>query len=236
MRTTLGASKCVGILGGMGPYATIDFQRSILMYTDANRESDHLRVLVDNNPKIPSRTRAYLTGDVDPVPYMKNGVVGLASSGADFIVVPCNSAHHFLPEVFDGLGIDYLSIVDVTTAKVVEKCYSKVGILAGEVTVGEQLYDKNLRPHGIEAVNVSGNRQKMVRDVIEDVKIGNTSDGTRTILGELVSDLIAKGAEAVIFGCTELQAVSGSDGFAVPIVDSVDQLARATVARALGST
>ena len=91
--------KVVGILGGMGPFATVDFYKQILLATHAKKDWEHLRILIDSNVKIPSRTRAILYGEESPAPAMVKSINNLTRIGADFVVVPCNSAHYFYKEV-----------------------------------------------------------------------------------------------------------------------------------------
>ena len=225
-------SKTIGVLGGMGPYATLDFLRLILDLTTAKRESEHYRVIVDSNPKIPSRTRAYLFGDADPVPMMRESVLNLMHAGADFIVLPCNSAHYFLPRVFDGISIKVVDMVESTSGVIIQHGWKKVGVLAGEVTVGSQLYERYLTPNDVCVVHVSEDEQKGVRRIIEDVKNNKISIQTRTIFADLIDTLIKNGAQSIILGCTELQAIVRDLKLNIPIIDSLEVLARAAIAEA----
>ncbi len=99
----------VGILGGMGPYATLAFYQCILDNTPAQKDWEHLRLIIDSNPKIPSRTRAFLFGEADPVPMMARSAKSLQEAGADFVVLPCNSAHYFLPRVREIVDVPFLA-------------------------------------------------------------------------------------------------------------------------------
>lgn len=225
-------SKTIGVLGGMGPYATLDFLRLILDLTGATKESEHFRVVVDSNPRIPSRTRAYLFGDADPVPMMRESVTNLRHAGADFIVLPCNSAHYFLPRVMEGAPFPVVDMIESTSKVVVQQGWQTVGVLAGEVTVGAGLYEKYLTPHGISVVQVNAEEQKFVRKIIEDVKNNEITSQTGSSLAPLIDILVKNGAQSVILGCTELQAVIRDLKVNIPIVDSLEVLARAAIAEA----
>ena len=225
-------TRTIGVLGGMGPYATLDFLRLILDLTGADKDWDHIRVIVDNNPKIPSRTRAYLFGETDPVPKMSNGIRNLIKAGADFVVVPCNSAHYFLGRVFDDIKVPFVDMVESTAKEVLGRGWTKVGLLAGEVTVGAGLYEKILNPKGVEVIQVNGDEQILVRSVIEDVKKCEITAQTKQVMGKLFGSLTSRGAQSILLGCTELQAVVNGLNPGVPIVDSLEILARESIKEA----
>lgn len=225
-------SKTIGVLGGMGPYATLDFIRLLLDTTGAERECDHFRIVVDSNPKIPSRTRAYLFGEADPAPMMIESALNLIRAGADFIVLPCNSAHFFLPKVLESVDVSVIDMIGATAEVIINKNWKKVGVIAGEVTVGARLYESYLNPEKIDVVHVNIEEQKIVRRIIEDVKSNVITDQTSVLLSNLITTLNERGAEAIILGCTELQAVKCNLQLNVPIIDSLAVLARAAISHA----
>ena len=102
--------KSVGIIGGMGPMATADLFRKITALTKAGKDSEHIRVYIDSNPEIPDRTAAILQGGPDPVPAMVDALVNLEACGADCIVMPCNTAHYFLPRLREETGITVILV------------------------------------------------------------------------------------------------------------------------------
>ena len=91
--------KSIGILGGMGPLATADLLRKIVLVTRAEKDGDHVRVYIDDNPRIPDRTAAILSGGESPLPQMTDSLEKLEKCGASCIIMPCNTAHYFLPEL-----------------------------------------------------------------------------------------------------------------------------------------
>jgi aspartate racemase len=225
----------VGVIGGMGPYATLAFLQCLLGNTPADKDWDHLRTIVDNNPKIPSRTRAFLFGESDPVPMMAESARGLVKAGADFIVVPCNSAHYFLPRVQDLCQVPFLNMIDVTAEAVLAANHTVVGVLAGEVTVQGTLYEQRLHRHGVEVLQVSDEQQKSVRLVIEHGKRNIVTEETRGHMQALMDSLHSRGSQAIILGCTELPIVTQTMAASGPLIDSLDILAKATVRRARGA-
>jgi len=108
--------KVVGVIGGMGPDATVDFMSRVIAFTEATRDQDHVRMLVDNNPAVPCRQEALLRDGKDPGPVLAGMARGLETAGADFLVMPCNTAHAFADVVRDAVSIPLLSIVDTTVA------------------------------------------------------------------------------------------------------------------------
>ena len=129
--------KVIGILGGMGPEATLDLFQKIIEFTDASKDQDHLRVIIDSNPKIPDRTEAILGRGEDPVPMMVRSVHALERAGASFVVIPCVSAHFFLEELRSQVDIPILSIFDETANYLIRNFpdLKTVGVLASTGTV-----------------------------------------------------------------------------------------------------
>src|SRR3982751_789037 len=123
------SEKVVGVIGGMGPEATVDFMRRLVARTPARDDADHLHVLVDNNPKIPSRIAALIEGTgEDPTPVLCAMARGLQAQGADFLVMPCNTAHFYLPAIAASVSIPMLDMVQLAIAKLAGA--GKVGLLA----------------------------------------------------------------------------------------------------------
>src|SRR5687767_7815525 len=108
-------ARTIGILGGMGPAATVELMSRIIKRTAAKDDRDHIRMLVDNNPKVPSRIAAIIEGTgADPLPELKRMASGLQLAGADFLVMACNTAHYYQAELAASVDIPFLSILDVT--------------------------------------------------------------------------------------------------------------------------
>ncbi len=130
--------KVVGVIGGMGPDATVDFMSSVIAFTDAAQDQDHVRMLVDNNPAVPCRQQALLGNGEDPGPVMARMARGLEAAGADFLVMPCNTAHAFADAVRSAASIPLLSIVDVTVAAC--SGHALVGMLATRGCLEARVY------------------------------------------------------------------------------------------------
>ena len=223
-------SKTVGVLGGMGPDATADLMSRVIRATPAEKDQDHLRMLVDNNPHVPNRQEALLRGGEDPGPALASMARGLAAAGADFLVMPCNTAHAFADAITAAVDIPLVSIIDVT----VEACgdATAIGVLAtdGCITSGE--FQAALAGRGKQAVLPDEAETRTLMSLITRIKAGDTGAEVADGMRDLAGALVARGAELIIAGCTEIPLVLDADRVDVPLVSSTDALARATVAMA----
>ncbi|CAK0757092.1 aspartate racemase [Gammaproteobacteria bacterium] len=222
----------VGVIGGMGPYATLSFFKCLLDNTPSKKDRDHLHVIIDNNPKIPSRTRAFLFNKDDPVPAIVKSANSLKFAGADFLVMPCNSAHYFLERVREQVDIPFINMIEKTCREVLILGPKSVGVLAGEVTVKGRLYEQFLEKYGIKVLQVSDKEQVTVRNIIEEVKNNSVTSNTRKHFQELLGILEEMGADVIVLGCTELPFVVEGISTSLPIVDSAEALAKAVVRNA----
>ncbi|KGN34319.1 aspartate racemase [Knoellia sinensis KCTC 19936] len=227
----------VGILGGVGPMATVYFMQRILAMTDADRDQDHVDMLVWNHASIPDRT-AYIVGDSDesPGPVMAEDARQLEAAGATFIAVPCNTARAFLDEVQAAVEIDVLDIVaeTVTAAQTAVPDLTTIGILATDGTLRSRIYHDTAIERGLTPVEPDDVVQKDVMSMIYDgVKAGMPVERER--FDAAVAHLRARGAQAIVLGCTELSILQTDLKVEDPdVVDSLDALAAQTVIRAGG--
>lgn len=216
----------VGILGGYGPYATADFYKLILDSTSAEKDWDHLHVIIDSNPKIPSRARAYLFNEESPLSYMIEGIDRLKNAGADFFVCPCNSAHYFLQQQKE-FSLPFMDMTELVVEEVLKNKKNKIGVIGSEVTVGGKIYDKPLNSKGIEVLHVDD--LSMVRKVIEYGKHNKDLADGKVLLLNLIDELKSKGAEGIIYACTELSIVLPSEEVDFLIFDTGKILAQSVI-------
>ena len=225
------AEKTIGIIGGMGPYATLEFFRYLLDATPVRKDWEHVHIIIDNNPKTPSRTRAFLYEEASPVPMMRESALRLMNAGADLLTLPCNSAHYFMPEVLKDIDAPFVNMVDETAKVIQQEGYGKGGLLGGEVTTKAGLYEQRLDKTGIEVLHVGESRQNLVNGLIEDAKLDRVGKATFSTMEALVKFLRTEGAEAIILACTELPMITKAMDNDCDIVDSLDCLTRAVLAR-----
>jgi aspartate racemase len=228
--------KIVGILGGMGPEATVDLFQKILRVTPAKRDQDHLRILIDCNSKIPDRNDAALHGGEDPFPILRDSALGLEKAGADLIAIPCNAAHCWHREVQGCVRIPILHIMEAT-ADYLKTRYPevrRVGLLAAPVTVRMGLYQRALEGRGLAAVLPDAPSQERVLEVIRAVKAGQLGEEVRRMIRAEGEQLAAQGAQAAVAGCTEIPIVLQEGDLSSPVVDATLALALRVVREARG--
>jgi len=240
--------KVIGILGGMGPEATLDCFGKIIRNTPAQKDQDHLRIVIDSNPKIPDRTAAIIANGESPLPLVIEGCRALERAGADFIIIPCVSVHFFIKEIRQQCNLPVISIFDAVAdaVKKEQPDVKTVGLLATTGTVQAGLFQQRLVEDGVITVLPDDGVQSRIMAAIYDIKNSLPSRTRAEITADLVAaaeTLIARrpdGAQAIIAGCTEIPLALGQEHLPVPYFDSLTILARAAILRAgvspIGST
>ncbi|MDH7478067.1 MAG: amino acid racemase [Candidatus Bathyarchaeota archaeon] len=228
--------KVIGILGGMGPDATADLFIRIIRETPAKKDQEHLRVIMDSNPKIPDRTAAILGEGPSPLPEMIKTAKNLEKTGVDFIVMPCITAHHYYEDLKGSVKIPILNMVELT-AHTISKNFpkaEKAGLLGTTGTVKSMLFDKALNKFGVEMVYPSKAFQNMIMKAIYDyIKAGKILEGKKFVV-DVANHLIKLGADIIICGCTETSLVLKNGDLTKPVVDPMQILAQTIVKVALG--
>ena len=220
--------KTVGVLGGMGPDATVDFMSKVIAATPAEKDQDHLRLLVDSNPHVPNRQEALLRGGEDPGPALAAMAKGLEAAGADFLVMPCNTAHAFRGAIVEAVEIPLVSIIDVS----VDACEgaTAVGILATDGCIASGVFQEAFASRGqVTVLPDEGELQELMR-LVTRIKAGDQGADVSAGMRSLADALVARGAQTIIAGCTEIPLVLKPEVLDVPLVSSTDVLAAATVA------
>jgi aspartate racemase len=228
--------KTVGVIGGMGPEATVEFLRRLVVATPARDDSDHIRVLVDNNPKIPSRIAALIEGTgEDPLPVLVAMARGLEAQGADFLVVPCNTAHHYLPGIAAAVRIPVLDMVALSVAALsaLSPTPGRIGMLASPAVRKVGLYSTRLAHAGFEAVFPDAAGEAELLEIIRAVKANAAASRHRAAYARIATSLEA---DAVLLACTELSVLGAPERVTGPVVDALDILVRATISEAKRET
>ena len=223
--------KTIGILGGMGPLATADLYRKIIEHTRADRDSEHIRVYIDGNAAIPDRTAAILHGGEDPVPEMLSALRHLEACGADCIIMPCNTAHYFLPRLREQTALPILDMQRITAAVCRERFPGKTAaILATDGTVQSGLYDRALDAEGVRWIHPGEYEQKTLMHLIYDVvKASRPMEPEKERWDAILDTLRGQGADLFILGCTELPVLAGVLPSEGPFLDPTDELAKAAI-------
>ncbi len=223
--------KIIGILGGMGPEATIDLFARIVQHTHAKTDEDHLRIIIDNNPKMPSRQDAILKGGESPVPAMRETARNLERAGADFIIIGANTAHYFYDDIKDAVRIPFLHIIEEAAKETIKAVpgVRTVGVLATSAAMQTGLYQKSFEKHGIKVLGLPDSIQDQVQKSIFTFKYdGKTPEVVDLMVGP-IRHMIANGAEALVMGCTEIPIILGGMDFSAPLIDPNEVIAIAAV-------
>ncbi len=229
-------SKNIGILGGMGPAATADLFQKIIGLTPARSDQDHLRIFIDNNPGVPDRTEAIISGGKSPLPELIEMAQGLEQAGADLLLMPCNTAHHFHGDIDNEISIPLLHMIELVAEKIAaeEKAGTSVGILATDGTLQAEIYQKELRSQDLKPALPSQEAQNNVMNAIYGIKERGVDSRTKELIKKPIDELIEAGVEVIIAGCTELpllplERIAGGN----PVIDPGRVLAEKAVEMAL---
>ena len=166
-------------------------------------DADHVRLLIDNNPAVPSRIEFVIYGrGASPGPTLAAMAKGLESLGADCLVMPCNTAHLFVPQIRDATAVEFISMIDTTVAAVGK--VNKVGLLASTAVIRTDLYSGAFTATGVTAVVPDSDGQQKVMALIRNTKAGKAGAADAQLLQRIAADLVARGAECLVVACTEL--------------------------------
>lgn len=221
--------KTLGIIGGVGPLATMFIGEMIVRLTDASKDQDHIHSIIDNDTTIPDRT-SYILGESteNPVPYIVNDAKKLAQAGADIVCIPCNTAHTFFDEIQNDSPVPFIHMIRETAKRASSLGAKRVGILATDGTITSGVYQQALADEGIESVIPDKETQKKVMTVIYDyVKAGKEITKEQWLEIERAMDDLK--CDRVILGCTELSIVNKELKLGNRYIDSLIVLAQTAI-------
>ncbi len=227
--------KTLGILGGMGPLATTDFMRQVLKSTYATRDQEHIPMVVENNTKIPDRTAALIHEGESPIREMIRSAIRLEAMGADFIAMPCNTAHGFYEDVQAFVDIPVLHMIQETVGVLLQEDPDRktYGLLATTGTYETGLYQNAFQEAGLELVLPDPIDQQLIMDLIYDLKAGVVS--SRAKVEGIVHRMTAQDPNMpLILGCTELPVIMETLQVDHVFVNPTEILAKACVRMAQG--
>jgi aspartate racemase len=219
------AHRIIGIIGGMGPEATVDLMRRVIAKTPARGDADHIHMIVESNPKIPSRIAHLIerTGP-DPTPELIRIAGNLQRAGASALAIPCNTAHVYADSIRRAVAIPLLDMVNLSAARIASRGVTRVALLASTAVHDTALYAKAFSSHGITTAPATYQDELMA--LIGGVKRGDTGMQAQERLGQIARDL-ADESDVLLVACSELSIIAA--GITVPFEDSLDVLAQAIV-------
>lgn len=229
-----GQLRRIGILGGMGPQATILLMARIVAGVDAGDDADHVPLLVDSNTQVPSRIKALIekTGE-DPGPVLVEMARRLEAAGAEALIMACNTAHHFAPLIARSVRIPFLDMVALTVDQVaairpMANGPMRVGVLASPAVALTALFDKPFHDRQIETVYPT--EPDALLRCIRIIKSGGATGEAVALFAEAAEDLQGRGVDVLLVACTELSIITDRLTCRVPMIDSLDVLANAAIA------
>lgn len=224
----------IGVLGGMGPSATVDFLDKLVRLTPASRDQDHLPVIVASFPHVHDRSSAILGRGRDPLPQLLTGIDMLNRAEVGVIAIPCNSSHHWFDEMSRSSKVPLLHIARACVEAISPASDLRVAIFATRGALTSGFYQHELLARGLDfMLPEPDGAQKQVDACIREIKAGNTEAGAHH-LAQACQQVAQQGATTLIMGCTEIPIASKyADVSGLMLIDSSLELARASVAFAL---
>lgn len=220
----------------MGPEATADFFLRLLEADPCDKDQDHVHVIVESDPSIPDRTAFILGRGPDPLPAMLKAAERLAAAGAEIAGIPCMTAHAFLPRLRAQASLPFLSALEAMEAALGRDFpgAERLGILGTAGSKAAGIYEAGLKDRRILWPDEADQRETVMEAIygIKGIKAGNRGEGPRTLLLKAAAGLKAKGAQAIVAGCTEVPLVLSQEHLDVPFIDPMRILAKALVALA----
>jgi aspartate racemase len=225
--------KRLGILGGMGPAASAEFYRRLTDQTPAKNDQEHIPTILWSDPTVPDRSTSLLNKDDKPLPYLLAGIKGLFSAGCNLIVIPCNTAHFWYNElVRQHPRVTIIHIVDSVADALIDVnvTNSTIGLMGTQATIELGLYQYKLNKQGWNCIVPSKEEMDtLVQPAIDLIK-ANRIDEAHPMLMTVIHSLIAKGAKAVVLGCTEIPLAIREDTVqGIPTINSIDSLVKSAI-------
>jgi aspartate racemase len=224
--------KTIGILGGVGPQITSKVYLSIIKLIREGGEEKYPPIVIYNLPfpfVIEKEAIAQGINSEKMIPYLIDGAKVLEKSGADFGILPCNTLHKYMGEIRKAVKLPFLSILEETALMLKNKGIKNVGILATETTIESKIYEDVLRNSGINIVYPSQNEQNIVNNLIVELLIEAENNLQEGKLETVCSALHERGAEVILFACTDLQLIASDIKISIPIVDTSEILIEASI-------
>ena len=222
-------TKRLGILGGMGPAASAEYITRLIQQTQANCDQEHIPFVLWNEPRTPDRSTSLRNGDDRPLPYLLQGIQVLKDAGCNFIVIPCNTAHFWYDELIK-FQVPIIHIVDSVAYSLCDADVDSgtIGVMGTQATIELGLYQRHLTDWNC-IVPSQEEMDNIVQPAIDLVKAGDMVK-SHAMLMSVVDSLIARGAKAVVLGCTEIPlAIREDNQNGRPLINSIDSLVKAAI-------
>jgi aspartate racemase len=216
--------RTIGVIGGMGPAATADFLARLVRGVPAADDRDHPRILVDSNPHVPDRNAALAGTGPSPGPSLARMAQGLEAQGAELLAMPCNAAHGWAADIRAATALPFIDMIEASVARL--EGARTVGLIAVAATLDARLYHCPLEAAGVRVIEPD---RAAVARLVARVKAGDVGPEARAAAEALAAELVARGADHLLAACTEIPLVLGQVQCHVPLVETTQALADATL-------
>lgn len=226
MHSSREVTATLGVMGGMGPAATLDFHAKLQRLGQTDSDQRHIRLLIDSDPTVPDRNAALTGTGASPGPRLARMAAGLQAGGADLIVMACNAAHAWEQEIRAAISVPFLSIINSAVSATLPLGPRKVGVLAADATIAAGLYQKAFARHGIDTIHPD---RTTFMNLLYRIKAGERGSGIAAEMTALADSM--RGADLILAACTEVPLVLHSHS--LPLLDAGEELAREALATLL---
>jgi aspartate racemase len=228
-------TKTIGIVGGMGPQATVDLFQKIVRATPARKDQDHIHIVIDDFPQIPDRTAFLLGKGETPLPYILKSVRLLETAGVHVLCMPCNTAHYFVEDIRNATPLPLMSIVETTLNEIRGsfEAFIEIGLLATDGTLIGRVYHNAFESEGYRIITPVDEEQRELMRIIYAIKAGETEEHVQA-LEAIIEHMRFLGSKLVILGCTELPILLRYFEPSIPVIDATSCLAKGIVEFATG--
>lgn len=198
--------KAIGILGGMGPQATVDAMNKIIKNTAAHCDQEHIPVITVSIPDIPDRTKSIINQDNKPLKKMGEYLKILENANVGCIIIPCNTAHFWFDQLQQQTHTKMISIIDVTVDFILKSNAQEICILATSATIDTELYQKKLAVHQIPFTLPEPEIQQQIMQSIYSYKSGNIAK-SKEIMSNIIKLYDLNPAIKFLLACTEIPLI-----------------------------
>lgn len=222
--------KILGMLGGMGPGATVDAFSKLVTNTQASKDQEHIPVIIVSIPDIPDRTENIIHHGPSPLPAMIDSLRILERAGVSCIIMPCNTAHYWYEDLKSSVNIHFISIIDTACNKIIEMGIKRIALLATTATIYTQLYQDKLKKHKIECIIPDEINQYKIMQSIISYKAGDLIKA-KELIYPYIDQLKSLGINKFVMGCTEIPLILNELAGIYPndFIDATEELIKETI-------
>lgn len=188
----------------MGPLATVDLFNKIVLNTSAKSDSDHIHILIDNNPQIPDRTKAIVEHKESPIPYIVESANKLIKMGADFLIMACNTSHYYYNDISDKCCVPILNMIEETMKHIHDNGIKELFLFATTGTIATGIYSFYAELYNIKVYLPNSFEQQLIMDLIYNGVKNNNCKFDSNPIQNLISKICVNDKKQILLGCTEL--------------------------------